>query len=64
MPTYEIEVPEGVPEPLEVTCTDHGATATFERDRRTLPFYCPDPETEVEITLHDEGDWRDLAEMC
>lgn len=64
MPTYEIEVPEGVPDPLAVTCTTHGETATFERDRRTLPFYCPDCETEVEITLHDEGDWRDLAEMC
>lgn len=64
MATYEIEVPEGVPAPTEVTCTDHGESATYERDRRTLLFYCPACETEVEVTLHDETDWRDLAEMC
>ncbi len=64
MATYEIEVPAGVPEPVAVTRRDHGRTERFEHDRRRVQFYCPDCDTEVEITLHDERDWRDLAEMC
>ena len=64
MPTYEIEVLEVLPEHLAVTCRAHGVTARFERDRRTVQFYCPECETEVEVTLHDERDWRDLGEMC
>jgi predicted nucleic acid binding AN1-type Zn finger protein len=64
MARYEIDVPAGVPADVEVTCTDHGVTESCDRSRRTLPFYCPDCETEVEVTLHDAADWRDLAEMC
>lgn len=64
MATYEIDVPEGVPSPVTVRCDAHDVAETFERSRRTLPFHCPECETEVEITLHDTDDWRALSERC
>lgn len=64
MPTYQIDVPEGVPAAIEVTCTDHGVSESFERSRRRLPFYCPACETAVDVSLQDESDWRPLTERC
>lgn len=64
MPGYELDVPEGVPEPITVTCTDHGVVDRFDASRRRIAFHCEECERELEITLHDRSDWRELTERC
>lgn len=63
MPAYRIDVPDDVGE-VTVTCEAHGGTETFPGDRRTVGFHCPDCERELEVTLHDTADWRELTERC
>lgn len=64
MSTYTVETPEGQERGIRVTCKKHGETEEFHPGQRTVAFYCEMCGYEVEITLHDLHDWRDLGEMC
>lgn len=64
MVNYEIEVPEGVPADLAVTCTDHGTVETFPRHRSRVSFHCPDCAVELTVDLADTEDWRAWNERC
>lgn len=61
---YEIERPDGPERGIRVACTDHGTAEEFHPAERQVAFHCPDCAMEVEVTLHDLLDWRDLGERC
>ncbi|MFT4889221.1 MAG: hypothetical protein ACI9YT_000130 [Halobacteriales archaeon] len=64
MTAFTVEVPEGEERGIRVRCEDHGESEEFQPGYRTVAFYCEGCGYEVEITLHDTHDWRDLGEMC
>jgi transcription elongation factor Elf1 len=64
MSTFEVTVPEDVRAPIEVTCTAHGTSETFDRSHKTVTLACEDCGLELETTVYDLGDWRDLTERC
>jgi uncharacterized protein (DUF983 family) len=64
MADYTVTVPEGEEHGIRVRCEDHGEVEEFQPGYRTVAFYCAACGYEVELTLHDLRDWRDLGEMC
>lgn len=61
---YEIERPDGPERGILVTCTAHGESQEFQPAERRVAFHCPDCAMEVEVSLHDMLEWRDLQERC
>ncbi|ELZ08561.1 hypothetical protein C479_14518 [Halovivax asiaticus JCM 14624] len=49
---------------LRVGCERHDEWTEFDPSRRSVAFYCPDCSMEIEVTLHDDLDWRDWGERC
>lgn len=47
-----------------VTCETHGVSEEFEPGHWRVAFYCPDCGCELEVTLRDTHEWRDLGESC
>lgn len=64
MPDYTVTVTDGTERGIRVQCTDHDEASEFQPGRRTVAFYCSGCGYELEVTLHDLADWRDLGEMC
>ena len=64
MPGYTVTLPEQAERGIRVTCTDHDHTEEFSPAQRTVAFHCPDCGYEIELTVHDLHEWRDLHEMC
>ncbi|PSP27003.1 hypothetical protein BRC65_08305 [Halobacteriales archaeon QH_2_65_14] len=64
MPGYTVEIPEGRERGIRVTCQDHDESEEFQPGYRTVAFHCPKCGYEVEVTLHDLHEWRDLGEQC
>lgn len=64
MPTYDVEIPEGPERGIRVTCEEHGESEEFQPGRRKVAFHCEQCGYELELSLHDLLDWRDLQEMC
>ncbi|WP_148680494.1 hypothetical protein [Halovivax ruber] len=49
---------------MRVGCERHDEWRVFDPGRRSVVFYCPDCSMEIEVTLHDDLDWRDWGERC
>lgn len=64
MASYRVVGPEAADEGIHVTCEDHGESERFQPGYRTVAFHCDACGIEVEVTLADTEDWRDLAERC
>lgn len=64
MTDYIVTVPEGEERGIQVRCADHGEAEEFQPGYRRVTFHCSACGREVELTLHDLHDWRDLGEMC
>jgi uncharacterized protein (DUF983 family) len=64
MPGYSVEIPERQERGIQVTCEAHGETEEFQPGYRTVAFYCEQCGYELELTVHDLHEWRDLQEMC
>jgi uncharacterized protein (DUF983 family) len=64
MTDYTVTVPEGEELGIRVRCEDHGEVAEFQPGYRTVTFHCEGCGYEIELTLHDTRDWRDLGELC
>jgi len=64
MTSYRIKNPEKEELGVRVTCEEHGESEEFEPGRRKVAFYCRMCGYELEITLRDTTDWRDLGERC
>lgn len=62
--TYTVEVPEGEELGVRIECAEHGEAEEFHPAERSVAFYCEGCGYEVEVTLHDCLDWRDLGERC
>lgn len=64
MASYRV-VDAGPPDAgIRITCEDHGESEQFKPGYRAVAFHCDECGIEVEVTLADTEDWRDLAEMC
>ena len=61
---YTVETPDGPERGLRVTCESHGRSEEFDPGYRSGVFYCPDCGYEIEVTLRDTHEWRDLGESC
>lgn len=64
MTEYTVTVPEGDERGIRIACEDHGEAEEFQPGYRTVTFHCDQCGYEVEFTLHDLHEWRDLGEMC
>lgn len=64
MTDFTVTVPEGEERGIQIQCGDHGQITEFQPGYRTVAFYCDKCDYEVEITVQDLQDWRDLGEMC
>jgi uncharacterized protein (DUF983 family) len=64
MTNYTVTVPEGEERGLRVECDEHGEAEEFQPGYRTVAFHCDQCGYEIEVSLHDLHDWRDLQEMC
>lgn len=64
MSGYRVEIPEGEERGIRVECEVHGETEEFPLGFRTVAFYCEGCGYEVEISVRDPHDWRDLGEFC
>jgi uncharacterized protein (DUF983 family) len=61
---YEVDVPEGEERGIRVRCPTHEEVEEFQAGYRTVAFACDGCGVELEVTVHDLDDWRDLGEMC
>lgn len=64
MSGYRVEIPEGEERGIRVECEVHGEADEFQPGYRTVAFYCEGCGYEVELTVRDPYDWRDLGEIC
>lgn len=64
MPGYTVETPEREERGIRVTCEAHGDSEEFPPGRRRVAFYCEGCGYELEVTVHDTHEWRDMGEMC
>lgn len=66
MPSYTVEVPEAETEErgVRVSCDEHGECREFAPGYRTVAYHCERCGYEVEISVHDLLEWRDLGERC
>ena len=64
MTPYRIETPEGEERGIRVHCETHGTSEEFQPGYRTVAFYCDRCGVEVELTVRDGDDWRELTEVC
>ncbi|WP_254761821.1 hypothetical protein [Natrinema marinum] len=64
MTTYTVEVPDGNERGMRIVCDEHGDAEEFQPGYRTVAFHCEGCGVELEVTLHDLREWRDLGEMC
>lgn len=64
MSPYQVERPDGPERGIQIACTEHDEREEFHPGHRRVVFYCPDCGVEVEVSLHDTFDWRDLGERC
>lgn len=64
MSQYSLEVPDGQERGIRVTCDEHGESQEFQPGYRTVAFECGMCGYEIELTVHDLQDWRELSEMC
>lgn len=64
MTGYTVTVPEGQERGIRIECETHGESEEFQAGYRRVTFHCEGCGRELELTLHDPGDWRDLGEMC
>lgn len=62
--TYTVTVPDGEERGLRVQCDEHGESEAFQPGYRRVAFHCSGCGYELELTLHDCHDWRDLGERC
>lgn len=61
---YTVTVPDGEERGIQVACDDHDEAEEFQPGYRTVAFHCSQCGYELEVTLHELDDWRDLGEMC
>ena len=61
---YRIEVLDDPERGVRVGCERHDEWREFEPGRRSVAFFCGECNIDVELTLHDELDWRDWGERC
>lgn len=64
MSEYAVTVFDGDERGIRVKCEEHGEVEEFQPGYRTVTFHCDGCGYELELTLHDTHDWRDLSEMC
>ncbi|PSQ56168.1 MAG: hypothetical protein BRD23_09730 [Halobacteriales archaeon SW_9_67_25] len=64
MTGYTVETPEREERGIRVACEAHGVAEEFRPGRRRVAFYCDRCGYELEVTLHDTYDWRDMQEQC
>lgn len=64
MATYRVFVPERPGDDIRIACDEHGETARFEPGFRSVAFHCHGCGREVELSLRDTDDWRELTEWC
>lgn len=64
MPGYTVETPAGPERGIRVACQAHDTAEEFPAGRGSVAFYCPGCGYELEVTLHDTHEWRDLGERC
>ncbi|PSP79395.1 hypothetical protein BRC81_05275 [Halobacteriales archaeon QS_1_68_20] len=64
MTTYEVERRDEKERGIRVACPEHGHEEEFPPGRRRVAFYCPDCGFELEVSLHDDLDWRPWGELC
>ncbi len=64
MLNYTVSVPDGEERGILVQCDTHDESEEFHPGHRTVTFHCDGCGYEVELTLHDLHEWRDLGEMC
>lgn len=64
MVQYEVEVPDGEEYGIRIRCPTHGESEEFQPGYRTVAFACDACGIELEVSVHDLDDWRDLGEMC
>jgi uncharacterized protein (DUF983 family) len=62
--TYEVTVHGGEERGIEVRCPVHDERETFQPGYRRVAFACEGCGRELELTLHDLAEWRDLGERC
>lgn len=64
MTDYRVELPAAEERGIQITCETHGEAEEFQPGYRRVAFYCDGCGYEVEFSLRDTHDWRDLGEMC
>ncbi|SEW13022.1 hypothetical protein [Natrinema salifodinae] len=64
MTSYTVDVPDGGERGIRIECAEHGDAEEFQPGYRTVAFHCDGCGYEVELTLHDLHEWRDLGERC
>jgi len=64
MTEYAVTVFDDDERGIRVKCEGHGEAQEFQPGYRTVTFHCDGCGYELELTLHDTNDWRDLGEMC
>jgi hypothetical protein len=64
MTSFSVSVPDGEERGIVVRCDTHDEAEEFPPGYRTVAFHCDGCGYEVELTLHDLQEWRDLGEMC
>lgn len=61
---YSVELPEGEEYGIRVRCDEHGESQEFQPGYRSVAFCCERCGYELELSLHDLLEWRDMGEMC
>lgn len=64
MTTLTVELPDEAERGIRVTCATHDSTEEFQPGFRRVAFHCEQCGHELELTLHDLLEWRDLGERC
>ena len=61
---FTVEVPDEQERGIRVGCEAHDNWEEFRPGYRRVAFFCEGCGFELEVTLRDLHDWRDMQEMC
>ena len=64
MTPYEIERPTERERGIRLRCPEHDEEVELQPGHSGGVLYCPGCGIEIEISLHDDLDWRDWGERC
>lgn len=62
--SFTVEVPDEPERGLRVGCENHDEWQEFQPGFRKVAFHCPGCSYEIEISVTDMLEWRDMQEMC